>query len=62
VPADQTPLRITELNYWKERHEEIDDKYWKSKKVKSKVNCGVCHLDAKEGWFEDSNMRLPNLN
>lgn len=61
VPADQSPQRITELKYWEKQHHEIDQSYWKHKKVKSKSNCGACHLDAEEGWFEDSNMRLPKL-
>ena len=61
VPATESPLRITETRYWKHKHEEIDDKYWKSKTVKTKANCIACHLDAKTGWFEDSNMRLPKL-
>ena len=59
IPADRTPLRITETRYWKRKHREINDRYWKMDKVKSKANCGACHLDAKTGWFEDSNMRLP---
>lgn len=63
VPADQTPIRITETRYWKHKHGkgEIDEKYWKLEKVKSKANCDACHLDAKDGWYEDSNMQLPDL-
>jgi len=63
IPANESPLRITETSYWKGKHdeEEIDKRYWKSKKVQSKFNCGACHKDAKEGWFEDSNMALPDL-
>lgn len=61
IPQSQTPLRITETKYWKKKHDEIEDKYWKSDQVKSKNNCAACHLDAKTGWFEDSNMRLPKL-
>jgi len=61
IPQDQAPISITGTRYWKKKHEEIGDEYWKSKKVGSKTNCAACHLDAKEGWFEDSNMRLPKL-
>lgn len=63
IPANETPLRITETPYWKKKHdaEEIDPAYWKSKKVGSKANCAACHLDANTGWFEDSDMRLPKL-
>ena len=61
VAVTETPQRITETHYWKRKHREIEDKYWKSKKVNSKTNCDACHLDANTGWFEDSNMRLPKL-
>ncbi|MDH5545210.1 MAG: cytochrome b/b6 domain-containing protein [Gammaproteobacteria bacterium] len=55
------PIRITAVEYWKHKHHEIADSMWRSSKVKSKANCAACHLDAKQGWFEDSNMRLPKL-
>ena len=61
IPASAAPIRITESRYWKKKHRDIDDIYWKSEKVKSKSNCSACHLDAEDGWFEDSNMRLPKL-
>ena len=62
TPADVTPLRVTETEYWKRKHHEIDEAYWKSKKVKIKGNCNACHLDADAGTFEDSDMRLPKLD
>jgi len=61
VAINETPISIAEIKYWKEKHRDIEDVYWKSKEVMSKNNCGACHLDAKDGWFEDSNMRLPKL-
>ncbi len=64
VPPDQSPQRITETGYWKSKHSKhhIDERYWKSEQVKNKINCSACHLDAKQGWFEDSNMELPKLS
>ena len=59
IPADETPLRITRVRYWERKHDEIDDQVWKRSMVKSKVNCGACHLDAKQGTFEDAAMRIP---
>jgi len=59
IAAHETPLRITEVSYWKRKHEEIDDEVWKSDSVKNKANCGACHLDAKQGTFEDADMRIP---
>ena len=61
TPEEVTPLRVTDTVYWKKKHEDIDDVYWKSEKVKIKGNCNACHLDAKAGTFEDSDMRLPKL-
>lgn len=61
VAPDDSPQRITETAYWKHEHEEIDQVYWKSEKVKNKINCDACHLDAELGTFEDSDMRLPEL-
>lgn len=61
TPEQETPLRVTETHYWVKKHEEIDKDYWKHKTVKTKGNCSACHLDAKQGTYEDSDMRLPTL-
>ncbi len=49
TPAGSTPLRITEISYWKRRHAEVTDADWQRVK---KVDCGGCHLDAELGTFE----------
>lgn len=59
IPADRTPLRITETGYWIEKHRGIEDQVWKHPKVGSKANCGACHQDAEQGTYEDAAMRLP---
>lgn len=59
IAASEIPLRITEVSYWKRKHEEIDAGVWKRNEIKSKANCGACHLDAKQGTFEDADMRIP---
>jgi len=61
TPADKTPLRIIETAYWLKKHKKIKPLYWKDERVGSKGNCEACHLDAKQGTFEDSAMRLPKL-
>ena len=61
VPAAETPLAITETDYWKKKHHDIKQAYWKHKQVKGKSNCPACHLDAEAGTFEDAAMRLPKL-
>ncbi|MGZ8230519.1 MAG: cytochrome b/b6 domain-containing protein [Burkholderiales bacterium] len=59
IPADQTPLRVTETRYWMEKHQGIEAHVWKHPKVGSKANCGACHQDADQGTYEDAAMRLP---
>ncbi len=58
-PVD-TPLRITETAYWDKKHSKISEAEWRLPKVKSKVNCAACHLDAEEGTFEDAAMHIPS--
>jgi hypothetical protein len=59
IPADATPLRVTETGYWRKKHGEISDEVWRDSRVRNKGNCGACHLDAERGTFEDAAMRLP---
>lgn len=59
IPADVTPLRVTETGYWRKKHDEISDEVWRDTRVRNKGNCGACHLDAEPGTFEDAAMRLP---
>jgi len=59
IPKTATPLRITETQYWIDKHREISVQVWRSPKVNGKVNCASCHLDADDGTFEDAAMRIP---
>ena len=62
IPSSETPLRITDVSYWERKHEEIDTEVWKRNEIKNKANCGACHFDAKQGTFEDADMRIPGEN
>ncbi len=59
IPATMAPLRVTETQYWLEKHKSIPDAIWRHAKVGSKGNCAACHLDAERGTYEDAAMRLP---
>lgn len=59
IPADVTPLRITETAFWVEKHGKIDDKTWSNSAVGSKSNCRACHRDADYGTYDDAAIRLP---
>jgi len=51
--AGEAPLRITELPKWVHEHDEVPKADWTRKDVGSKANCGACHLDAQQGYFDD---------
>jgi hypothetical protein len=59
LAPDAVPLRVTETPYWVRKHRDIAATEWQSPPVKSKANCGACHLDAEAGTYEDGAMRLP---
>jgi cytochrome b len=54
-----TPLRVTETPYWVKKHREIAASDWANPLVKSKSNCGACHVDADAGTYEDAAMHIP---
>jgi cytochrome b len=60
IPAHQTPLRITETDYWKRKHREIEEEVWDGPAVNGRFNCDACHLDAGRGTFEDGAMVIPD--
>lgn len=53
VPADATPLRITELPKWVREHRKVPEWEWKHRDVRTKANCAACHADAARGYFDD---------
>ena len=59
IAPDVTPVRITNTGYWKDKHKEIPEKTWNQSNVNGRYNCAACHLDAEQGWYEDSSMRVP---
>ncbi len=59
IKPDAFPLRITETQYWADKHRDIAESDWRLARVKSKTNCAACHLDAEAGTFEDAAMHIP---
>lgn len=52
APADATPLRITELFWFKHEHSgEVSPRMLK--KAGSLANCTACHRGAEQGMFDD---------
>lgn len=59
LATDAVPLRITEIPYWLKKHRGLSAADWQLPAVRSKSNCGACHLDAEAGTFEDAAMKVP---
>lgn len=54
------PLRITEVPYIHDKHDEVvDEVIKKDKKVKSLSYCDKCHQKAKEGDYDDDTVMIP---
>jgi hypothetical protein len=53
------PLRITEIEYWKKKHETIRRDIYRRESIRSRINCVACHKWAEYGSFEDSDIRIP---
>jgi Dihaem cytochrome c len=51
IPADATPLRITDTRFWKRGHSEISAARFGAPNVKSKANCVACHRGAAAGQY-----------
>jgi Dihaem cytochrome c len=51
IPADVTPLRVTDTPYWNRLHGEIPASDFASSQVKSKANCVACHIMADQGQY-----------
>ena len=51
IPADATPLRITDTRFWIRGHSDISAAGFASPNVKSKANCVACHRSAAAGQY-----------
>lgn len=62
APAGQTPLRISELPYFKREHREIPQRYIKDNaQVGSLSNCAACHTKAGQGSFREREIVIPGV-
>jgi len=55
----KAPYQITATPYWIKKHEDVDPKFFKLKKVNVKSNCGGCHTDYYSGKFDDQKIKIP---
>ncbi|MCW9012309.1 MAG: diheme cytochrome c [Gammaproteobacteria bacterium] len=60
IKAEDAPLRISELPYFKHEHDEIPDRMVKGNtKVTSFSHCNACHTKAEQGSFNEHDIRIP---
>jgi len=59
IGKDNPPMRITEIRYWKEKHQSVQQAVYRRETIKSRINCVACHKWAEYGSFEDSDIKIP---
>jgi len=60
IGSGDTPLRITEVSYFKKEHDEIPKRLVADNaKVKTLSNCKACHEKADEGIFKEDTVSIP---
>lgn len=59
LASNETPLRISDLPYFKKEHREIPAGALKDKRVGSISNCQNCHQRAAEGSFREREINIP---
>lgn len=59
--AATAPLRITESQWFKAKHNsrEVAPAIWKRASIKSPANCMACHSGADKGDFDEDNVKIP---
>ncbi len=57
--GNQVPLRITDIQYIREKHHEISSDVLKRKSIGSLSNCSACHTTAESGIYDDDNVKIP---
>jgi Dihaem cytochrome c len=58
----QAPLRITQMRYFVHEHSELPKKLVEDNpKVRSFSNCDSCHQKAKQGLYDEHDVRIPGF-
>jgi hypothetical protein len=56
----RTPIRISEIPYIIEKHDEVDPKIFNRESIGSLANCTACHTTAEKGIYDDDDVKIPN--
>lgn len=60
IDSTDTPLRITQLKYFKKEHREIPKRMITQEEVGSLSNCMACHTNADKGSYSERGIVIPN--
>ena len=58
--ADETPLRIMDIPYIKQKHQKISADVIAQKSVRSLANCESCHISAHGGMYIPKHINVPS--
>ena len=56
----RTPIRISEIPYIIEKHDEVDPKIFNRESIGSLANCTACHTTAEKGIYDDDDVKIPD--
>jgi hypothetical protein len=59
--GEGTPLRITEVRYFRHEHDEIPRRVIKHEQIGSFGNCAACHTRADLGSYAEREIRIPGV-
>jgi len=60
IRANETPLKITEVAYFVNKHNRIPNKMITQKEVGTLSNCMACHTTADKGIYSERAIKIPN--
>ncbi len=59
IPANTTPLSLSETEAFKREHHEVGAKVWLRKSIVTASNCVACHSKAEAGNFDEDGVHIP---
>ena len=61
IGKSDAPLRITDTEYFKRKHDEVRAAVFKRKSIGTASNCVACHLTAEKGDFDEHKVKIPKI-
>jgi hypothetical protein len=59
IPASDSPLRITDTQWFRHEHDDIAPAVWRRAAIRSAANCSACHKGAPEGDYSERRVSIP---